>query len=142
MNPKRAKFKDMFDSKEFQNPVGEYFEIMFDTSNEGSWEISQEWADEKEYRGFDERPNIMTGRMKSALSRPIDESFSQEYALRDSTEKQMKWGAKLEAFENQYPQYPAVKNPFAFMTDSFTMDIGEIAALYLLELQKKAWVHV
>lgn len=137
LNPARAKFKDFFDSEKFRRKIGEYFKNMFESSNGGQWSISDSWAAWKKAHGYDERPNIMTGRLRSAMARPIDKAFPANVALRDSTENRMIWGANLSAFVDEYPK--GLNNPFAFIDDSTAEEVAELALEYLIHLQKEIW---
>lgn len=148
MNPAHANFLDFFESSETHELIGEDMKKLFESRGDGRWSISPEWAAAKRMAGLDERPNIMTGRVMSAMTHPVDPglstgfSFSAGIALREFDEKELKWGVNTQHPDFQttaepYPNYIAIKNPFAVISESLATKIGENAVKYLIDRMKR-----
>ena len=132
---------EFFDSSEFNKIVGTYFDDMFRSSNNGKWTISQKWAAKKKSMGYSEKPNIMTKRLQSAMSFPVNASFSiNQGALREVSSDGMKWGVDINdpMFEmnGSYPEIVAKKNPFAVASNDMLEDVAVEAVKYLLKKQR------
>lgn len=148
MNPARATFSEFFDSTVFNETVGKTEKEYFDSRGESSWSIAASWSEKKLNLGLDPRPNIMTGRLMSAMTYPVDAgvstgySFSEGIALREHDEFEMKWGPneshpEFQTGDEPYPRYAALKNPFAIVTDGLAEKVSKLALEYIIDRMKR-----
>ena len=147
LNPARLDFEEMFLSDAFQQEVGKHMNERFKSGNDGKWTISQKWSDEKVRMGYHPEANRMSGAVHKAMAHPASVSIrvddvSDAIALRKASKKSMQWGVDLthsRFADGDYASEIAKKNPFAFIGNILSAQLSEIAAEFLLEMQKRSW---